>query len=210
MRPKGLNTTLQKEMNCMLGQMFGVMEKIGTHEAVVGGRVVLGVVISKIGHPRLPVDKELPLVGPVLDPIKLHVDGLGSFLFDGVVCKTLSSGVVDLHGGGRLWMAHFLKRCADGDGLLPIGVGGGTFRFCSGSHDGFDDLREGVDGALWCWRCFWLLVGGWGPITEKEMSTGTTAGLGLGQVAAVAVDVENHATCGVKDSGSTIGVCVVE
>ena len=107
--PTGLNTPSQKELNDVVSQMFGCVEKVGSHEAVVGGRVVLGVIVGKIGRPRPPVDEELSLASPVLDPIKAHVHGFGSFLLDGIVGKTFGGGVVDLHGGWRLWMAHFLQ-----------------------------------------------------------------------------------------------------
>jgi len=80
---------LQKEFNDNVGQVFCV-QKSWAHPVVVGSGVMLGVIISKIGQPWPPVDKELALTGPVFDPIKSYVNGLGSFLFDGVIRKTLS------------------------------------------------------------------------------------------------------------------------
>jgi hypothetical protein len=97
----GLNTPSQKECNDKVGQ-FLCVQKRGALLAVVGGRMVLGVVITMVVGPRAPVDKELALAGPVLDPIKSHVDGLRSFLFDGVIRKAFRSGVVDLQGGRGL------------------------------------------------------------------------------------------------------------
>ena len=49
---------------------------------------MLGVVITKISIAWLTKDKKLILEGPILDPIKTHVDGFRRFLFDGVVGKT--------------------------------------------------------------------------------------------------------------------------
>ena len=42
----------------------------------MGGWVMLGVVIAKIIIARLSIDDKLFLEGPILDPIKTHVDGL--------------------------------------------------------------------------------------------------------------------------------------
>ncbi len=108
----------------------------------MGGRVMLGVIIGKVVRPRPPVDQELSLACPVLDPIKTHVDCFGSFLFDGVIGETFGSGVVDLHRRWRLRMSHLLERGPNGDGFLSIEVGGGNFGFGSGSHDAADDARE--------------------------------------------------------------------
>ena len=52
------------------------------------GRVRLGVVIATISIARLPIYRKLFLEGPILDPIKTHVDGFRPFLFDGVVGET--------------------------------------------------------------------------------------------------------------------------
>ena len=51
-------------------------------------RVMLGVVIAKVSIARLPINKDFFLEGPILDPIKTHVDGFRPFLFDGVVVET--------------------------------------------------------------------------------------------------------------------------
>ena len=80
-------------------QSIGIVEKVGSYKAVMDSGMVFGKVIGKIIHARSPVDQELPLAGPVLDPIKMHVNCLGSFLFDSFLGEALGSGVVDLHGG---------------------------------------------------------------------------------------------------------------
>ena len=67
-----------------------------------------------------PVNDELALLGLVLNPIKLHVNGLGPFLFDGVVGESNGKCVVDLHGSRRLWMHLFLERLSERNGLLTI------------------------------------------------------------------------------------------
>ena len=47
--------------------------------------MILGVVVSKVGDSRLPVDEELTLDCAIPYPIKAHVDRFRSFLVDGVV-----------------------------------------------------------------------------------------------------------------------------
>ena len=49
--------------------------------------MVLGVVITKIIIARFPIDTNF-LEGPILDPIKTHIDGLRPFLLDGIVGET--------------------------------------------------------------------------------------------------------------------------
>ena len=79
---------------------IGCVEKVWSHEAVVGNRMVFCEVIGKIVCPRPPVGQKLHLVGPVLDPTKMHVDCLRSFLLESSVGKVVGSGVVDLAAQG--------------------------------------------------------------------------------------------------------------
>ena len=92
---------------------------------------MLGVVIGKIVRSGPPVDQELPLAGPVLDPVESHVDGRGSFLLDGVSRKSFCGGVLDLDGGWRLGMTHLVESCLNGDGFLSVHVGRRNFCFSS-------------------------------------------------------------------------------
>ena len=108
----------------------------------MGGRVMFSVIIGKVVRPRPPIDQELPLAGPVLDPIKAHVDCLGSFLVDRVICEIFGIVVVDLHRRWRLRVAHLLESGSNGNGFLSVEVRGGSFGFGSGSLDVADDARE--------------------------------------------------------------------
>ena len=103
---------------------------------------MFSVIIGKVVRPWPPIDQELSVAGPVLDPIKTHVDCLGSFLFDRVIGETFGSRVVDLHWRWRLRVAHLLERGSNGDGFLSVEVRGGNFGFGSGAHDVADDARE--------------------------------------------------------------------
>ena len=101
--------------------------------------MVLGVVVPKIDVAWSVVDKELLLGLSILDPVEAHVDGFGSFLFDGFVGESDGGGVVDLHGGGRLGMTHFDECRSDGDGFLAVEESGSYFGLGGGRHDRLDD-----------------------------------------------------------------------
>ena len=58
--------------------------------------MMLDVVVAQVCDDRLPVDEELILDCAIAYPIKAHVDRFRSFLFDGVVGKTIGGRVVYL------------------------------------------------------------------------------------------------------------------
>ena len=53
--------------------------------------MVLGRVVRQIVFTWFPEDVELSLGSSVLEPIELHVDGFGTFLFDGS-CEDATGG----------------------------------------------------------------------------------------------------------------------
>ncbi len=115
---------------------------------VMRGRMMLGMVIGQVRGPGTPIDDEVFLPGSAFHPIEAHVDGFGALLFHGVVGKTNGSGVVYLDGRGRLWMAHFGKCGADGDGLLGVEIGSADFGLCRRAHDVGQNLADGMDRAI--------------------------------------------------------------
>ena len=60
----------------------------------MGRGAVLGEVVTNIGAARALVNEEISMTGVILNPIKLHVNGFGYILFDGVIVKSCGSGVV--------------------------------------------------------------------------------------------------------------------
>ena len=82
--------------------------------------MVFSEVVSFVGTAFVPKDMEFSLVDTIADPIKMHVDCLGSFLFDGVLGDARSSTIVSLDRSGRLGMTQFFKSCVNGTGLLAI------------------------------------------------------------------------------------------
>ena len=117
-----INTPSQKQGNECVGEVLSGVEIGWAHETMVGGGMMLGVVVAKVLAPGSPVDLELALGGPILEPIESHVDGLGAFLLYCAVGKSDGSGVVNLHWSGWLRMPELLEGVADRDGLLAIDV----------------------------------------------------------------------------------------
>ena len=63
---------------------------------------MLGEIVGVIVPARFPVNVELTLADVIADPIKTHVDGLGSFFFFFFIGNADSSAVVCLDGHQRL------------------------------------------------------------------------------------------------------------
>jgi len=67
---------------------------------------MLGEVVSFVGGTQLPNDVILALANTITNPIKLHVNGFGSFLLDVIIDNASGCGIVSLNRGGRLWMCQ--------------------------------------------------------------------------------------------------------
>jgi hypothetical protein len=61
-------------------------------------REVIGAVVAVF----FPTNHKLALADTVADPVKAHVNGFGSFLFDSVIGNTGGGAVVGLDWGGGL------------------------------------------------------------------------------------------------------------
>ena len=85
---RGINTPSPRESNHSIGELFIRMQVCRPHEAVMSRRVIFCVIVVQIGYAWLPVDKELSAAGAVAYPVKVHVNGFGALLFDGVICKS--------------------------------------------------------------------------------------------------------------------------
>ncbi len=77
------------------------------HGLMVGIWVVLSEVINFVGGTWMPEDVILALANAILNPVEMHVNGLGVLLLDVVIGNTSGSGVVCLNRGGGLGMAKF-------------------------------------------------------------------------------------------------------
>ena len=123
---------------------------------------MFGTIIYQVLGSRSPVNDKLALLGPILDPIKTHVNGLGSFFLTVPTGESDRKNVVDLHGSGRLGMPHFLNRLVETDGFLPLDVGISHLCFCRGAHDVEQDFGNDMD------RSVWWTLGGIGSIGREK------------------------------------------
>ena len=136
--------------------------------------------VAEIGDPGAVVYQKLLLAYAVLDPMETHVHGFGPFLFHGLVGKSCSGGIVNLHWGGRLGMLEFLESGAERDGVLAIEIRTGDFCFGSGANNDIKNFADRVDWAIQWWngnrrlgRVRWLGA-------QEEMTAGAAASSGLG------------------------------
>jgi hypothetical protein len=110
-------------------------------------RVVLDRIICKIFLPSFPVDVELFLLMPLVNPRKAHIHSFQPALKDSVSEDTNGTFVVKLKRGGTLQMAHLLEDGKCRDSIFGIDKSGSCFRFLDGGHDGVDDFAVEKN---WC------------------------------------------------------------
>ena len=160
---------------------------------------MLADVVGSIPRARSPIYKEHILLDAVTDPVKAHVNGFGSLLFEAGVSKADSRRVVDLDRGGWLGMSHFLEANAERDGVSSGKEGGANFRLCSGAHDILHDFGEDMDDSVGDGHGG---LGGIRKLVAKEVECGSAAtGQRLGEVGSVAMDVKEHVGGYVADGG---------
>ena len=103
------------------------METNGAHFSVVCWGEVLGEVVPVVFFAWAPDYAPLTLRCLVSQPVKLHVDGFGAALFDGVVEDPFGAFVVGLKHGGRLGVAQFDEGLSDRAAVLGIHESGSHF-----------------------------------------------------------------------------------
>jgi hypothetical protein len=82
--------------------------------------MMIHMTVSKVYRAGLSVDEELALPDMILDPIKMHIHGFGSFLFDHVIGESCGSGIIGLHWCWWLRMANFIEGDAERNGFLLV------------------------------------------------------------------------------------------
>ena len=60
--------------NYCIFQLISWVQVGRSHNTVMGRRVVLGEIVTEVSSARFPINDKLALPGPVLDPIKAHID----------------------------------------------------------------------------------------------------------------------------------------
>ena len=90
-----IDTPSQYVGNYCFVQLSSWVQVGRSHDTVMGRRVVLGEIVTKVSAAGFPINEKLTLPGAVLDPIELHIDGFGSFFLYGAICETFRGRVVD-------------------------------------------------------------------------------------------------------------------
>ena len=76
--------------------------------------MVFGEIVSQVNATATPINEKLTLTNAIANPVKTHVDGFGSPLFDGVVGDATGGAIVGLEWGWWLYMPEFFKCDAHG------------------------------------------------------------------------------------------------
>jgi hypothetical protein len=94
----------------IIGGAIGLVYIRGANYLMVRRRMVLREIISTVETAFFPINNKLALANTITNSIKWHVNGFGSFLFDGVIGNAGGGAVVrSLDWGGRLAVALFFK-----------------------------------------------------------------------------------------------------
>jgi hypothetical protein len=121
-----------------------------SHSAMMFRWMMFSEIVAVVAFAGPPVNEELSLADTVTNPVKSHVHGFGSFLFDGIVGDAQCSAIVSSYGHGSLGMSKFFERDTFWYGFLAIDKETCKFGFGSASQNGFEDLA---------WNTGWVLVG---------------------------------------------------
>ena len=136
---------------------------------MVGSWMMLGVVVGPVFGASIPIVTKLVLRCSTAKPPKAHIHHLTPARDNGVVDNPSSCGVVGLDGAFGLGPTHVDKGLPVGNHLSCCDEKGSQLRFCSRSHDKFDDLGNGENGAVEPWEGYIL--------REKDVGAGPAPGL---------------------------------
>ena len=78
---------------------------------MVCSRVVLGRAVGQIVFFWFPEDVELALGGAVLEPIEVHVNGFGTFLFNCSYEDATGGNIVSFNGVGGCGWPNSMRYC---------------------------------------------------------------------------------------------------
>ena len=112
---------------------------------VIGRRVVLDALVTKVSAVGFPINEKLALPGAVLYPIEAYINGFGYFLFDCTVGKAFRGRVVGADWSWWSRVPKFLEGSVYRHGLLDIVKGGTYFGFSGGRHHVVEYLGNGMD-----------------------------------------------------------------
>ena len=117
----------------------------------MNGRMMFVGVVAKIGGSRFPEMAKLALRSAASEPVQTHIHRFEAFACNVVGYKSVRRGVVYFYRCWRLLVAHFFQGVAGSNVLPEVHEKGGEFCLRCGRHDGFYDLVDGHDCAVFWW-----------------------------------------------------------
>ena len=205
-----IDTPLQNVVNYCIGQLSSCLQVGRSHNKVMGSRVVLCEVVTKVSVSGFPINEKLALPGVVMDPIEAHINGFGYFLFGCAVGEAFHGRVVNADWSRWLRVPELLEGSAYRHGLLATVKGGTYFGFSGGRHHVVGDLGDSMDRAAergvserWLGRVS-------GLVPKEILATNAAASTGFGKVGGVTVEVQDHVTGAVSDGGVWLGFSIIE
>jgi len=94
------------------------------------------------------LDDELAILDAILEPIEMHVNGFGSFLFNSSIEDAAGDTVVSCDDSGRLGPSHFMENLSEWDSGLGIDECRAGLDFGSQREDVVHDASEDMEGSV--------------------------------------------------------------
>jgi hypothetical protein len=92
-----------------LEELTEMCEEYRSHVAMVRCRMMFCPVVGIVCGARAPIKSDLLLIdAAILQPVETHIHGFGTFWLHLFVDDAFGGGIVNLNGGGRLFVSHFL------------------------------------------------------------------------------------------------------
>ena len=76
-----IDTNSQNVGNYCIDKLSSWVQVGRSHNMVMGRRVVLGELVTKVSAARFPINEKMALPSAVLDPIEAHIGGFGCIFF---------------------------------------------------------------------------------------------------------------------------------
>jgi len=124
------------------------MEALGALAPVNGRSKVLQTAVRKIANARLPLDDELAILDAILEPMEMHDNGFGAFLFNSSIEDAAGNTVVSCDDSGRLGPSHFTESLPEWGSSLGIDECRASLGFGGRREDVAHDASEDMEGPI--------------------------------------------------------------
>jgi len=183
------------------------MEAQSARALVYGRSKVLRAVVRKIANARPPLDDELTILDAILEPIEMHVNCFGPFLFDSSIEDAAGDTVVSWDDSGQLGPSHFMEGLLEGGSGLGIDECRAGLGFGGRREDIAHDASEDMEGSIERRSEAMEFVG---VGAKPKETSGSGASVGLREIGGICVVVEDHVTGKEFDDSFGMGGCIVE